>query len=753
MDCFTYNEKINVNNAKYLLSIPDDDLKMLIDPSGAMNCEEEGESIYNNINVYAKQVKKWLKHAIHEMEKKGFIKQKYKYANSMPECGRRYVVGFGVQKMKKSIRGFLCHGECHDLDMVNAHPSILLYVVKTYFPEIKHNLLQQYVEHRADVLKKADTTKTKVISAMNHSQKHRTNNQLFCKLDDELKTIQKMIFNKMDTLYQFPSIINFKKNQLKQNKEGKYIATILTYFENKIISLVESNLGDKIHTIVYDGFHLDINEDIDENINLMNNMTQEFGVKWDLKKFDNSIIIDEAVDIDYDGTMDYEDCKEEFEKNHFIIQNPFVFAKLYTIGDEHKYQFYSKEKFKDLVKPIKYFDADYGFDKEFFPTWLEDANRKCYKEVKFIPSYDENTEIFNSFKGFNFKQNYDFKFDKTDKKHINVLTTFTKHLLLLTNKDEKSANYLFNYLAHLIQKPTEKPKVSIVIKGKEGLGKDTLMTMLNKLLGDTYGHNTANLDDIFGSYNAQTRDKLFMTLNEVEGKGGYENVSKIKDYITADTTTIREKYVGNMEQVNYIRLFIFSNNLNPVAISSSDRRMVVFKTHHIIPKPDYFVKLHAMINNKISMEILFNILASRDISNFNAPADRPITDAYNNMKEHNINPIYGFLYDCFISGNYKDYFDTESCKRKKNSNTFYVKPDDLFQAYKCELSKTTMEYMKPNYKVVKSILADIGINKKCVRIGKTPLNHYVIDKDELEEQLKDMMVDEEIEEFDEDDFE
>ena len=35
-------------------------------------------------------------------------------------------------------------------------------------------------------------------------------------------------------------------------------------------------------------------------------------------------------------------------------------SDLYNVKGEDKYQFYSKEKFRDLVKPIKFFDSETG---------------------------------------------------------------------------------------------------------------------------------------------------------------------------------------------------------------------------------------------------------------------------------------------------------------------------------------------------------------------------------------------------------
>lgn len=747
MDCF--REKINVENAKYLMSLKDSVLEPLIKKDKK---NWKGETIFSNIDAYIKQLKKWLKFGISQMNSKGYIECKYKYSEELVSCGRKYVKGFGIQKLTREIRGFLCEGIVNDIDMINAHPTILLNLIKKHFPKIKHNRLEDYCTKRPEFLQCAQTTKINVLSAMNSNKKFKNSNQLFCKLDDEFKSIQKIFYEKFDSIIELPDVIKSKKNSFKQNKEGKYISLILTYYENEILNKVHRKFGDKIQTPIFDGFHLDKSENIKNIINVLNTMTKEDGIKWSHKKFDNSITIDEAVDIDYEEVKSYEDCKIDFEKNHFIINNPFMFCRMYQLNGEDKYQFYSKEKFRDLVKPIKYYDCEIGKDMEFFPSWMEDTNRRSFKEVQFIPTLKENKEVFNSFKGFNHKVIEDFEFDEENQLHKKVWDLFTKQLGVLTNNHEESNNYLLDYIAHLLQKPEEQTRVGIIFKSKEGYGKDLIMGIIKELIGMSYMLNTDKMEDVFGNYNVGIRDKLVLVFNEVQGKSGYENKEHIKNIITEDTTIIREKYISQYEQKNYIRLFLLTNNLNPVEISYHDRRWAVFKSTHKKPTPEFFKKMFDMKGNKKCMEILFNILMNRDIDDFKPDQHRPKTEAYKNMKEHNTNPIYKFLNECFINKNYSEHFDSEDCKTKKSDGNFYVKSSIFMNTYKIYLENSGLKY-DVNFKTIKSILVDIGINKKKVRVKSETCEFYIIEPEDLKEQLSEFQLGEEIEELDDDDFE
>lgn len=747
------NEKISVENAKYLLSLPDIKLKELLTRDSK---DWDGENLYSNLDTYIKTLKKWLKSTISQMETKGNIKTEYKHSKELVSCGRRYVQCFGVQKLTREVRGFLCNDYSVDIDIKNAHPTLLLHILKEKFPEREFSFLHNYVNNRDKFLKEADTTKTKIITSMYNNKSYKTDNQLFCKLDKELKVIQKLIYNELD-LFSYPDVIKSKKNSLKQNKEGKFLSCILNLEEDKVIQKVQKHPDFKEHiqTIIFDGFHFDKKEFNEEHIIKLNTITEHMGIKWDTKEFDKSIIKDETISIDYETTDTYDLAKVKFEETHFIIENPFMFGRHYTLNGEPKYQFYQKDKFKDLVKPYVYFEPEIGENCSFFNRWLGDKDRKTFKEVKFIPTFDTDPEIFNSFKGFVYEENMDFNLEESEdnEEHHEVMEILMEHLMLLTNNHQESAEYLLFYICHLLQHPEELPKVSIILKSKQGFGKDTLLDLVERLISKTYIMRTAEIDDVFGSYNVGIRDKLVLVLNEMEGKDGFSNKEKIKNLGTEEYTQIREKYISLYQQNNYVRLWILSNNLNPIEISSDDRRLVVFKAHHIKPKPEYFDRLHGMIRDTDKMELLFNILMKVDISGFNAPLDRPITEAYLSMKDHNINPIYKFLHKCFINGEYKDYFCEEYCKKKKSNNTFYAVSAELFQSYKLYLAEHSLEHIKPNFKIIKSVLGDIGIQKKKVQISGERQEYYVINQEELKEQLSHMNLEEDIETLSDEDFE
>lgn len=751
-------EIINVKHAKYLLSIPDDKLTNIITKNKdgefkeILKCEVFG--FKNDIETYKKKLKKFLKKAIIEMESKGYVLCEYKYSKRLVSFGRRYVVGFGLQTCKKEIKGFLCSGIYHDIDIVNCAPSILLNLVEKHYPEFEAKYLKRYVEHREKYLQIEGVDKQTIISSMYYNKKLSLQDQKIIKLDLEIKKIQNMFFKNYHEKDTIPETLVAMKNSFKQNKEGKYMNYIITYHENNILEKAEkkSSFKKDIDGLIFDGFHLRQNDKnkIEDILSELNNMMDD-RINFISKPFDTSVVLDEGVELDCELTPTYEVQKKIFEENHFIIENPMLYGREYEIEGEKKYQFYSKEKFRELCRPIKYFDEK---DKEFFPAWMEDSTRRHYKEISFLPTHKKNNEVYNSFEGFNFEPSDDFDKENPNETYHDTIKIYAEHLKRLTNYHEESFVWLHNYICHLIQKPEQKPRVAVILKSKQGFGKDSLIDIIDKMITKKYTKRTADMEDVFGSYNVGIRDKLVLVLNETEGKDGYEKKEKIKNLITENDTIIREKYVSQYEQVNYLRLFILSNNINPIEISYDDRRFCVFKSHHKKPSKKYFTTLHDhFIEDDEQMEILFNYLYNYDISGFKPHENRPKTDAYNSMREHNMNPIYSFLKECFLDENWKDYFNKSDVKKHKKTGTYYVDNESFFQTYKMYLDSENKGYIKPSFKMIKSILGDIGITKQKKQIGKERHHYYVIDPVELAEQLEDMQLDEEVEEFDEDEFE
>ena len=260
------------------------------------------------------------------------MEMNYKYANGKNE-GRIFVDGkMGLQRIWKKFRGILCDGLNVDLDMINAHPTILLYLCK--LNKIDCDNLENYVNSRKyclDSLKESDKltkeeAKILFICSMNSEEpilckyegkkQIKYKNEFYKKFDAEMKIIQ----TKFIKIYENEFKQIEKKN--KDNLNGKLLNSILCKYENIILQKAMSKMGSfKIRVPMLDGFMVDIrdvNFPIEMIINTLNKETEEYNIKWSNKNHDVEIL-DKLNNMKFnDNLYDYIGESEEEIANYIL---------------------------------------------------------------------------------------------------------------------------------------------------------------------------------------------------------------------------------------------------------------------------------------------------------------------------------------------------------------------------------------------------------------------------------------------------
>ncbi len=728
----TFEEPINIQKAKILLKLDYEQFKSLIWVDD--NNNDNGE--FWNQESYIHNCKKFLLKVVNA---DGINKNSYKYSTKMTDCGRMYVKSFGIQSLQKQLRGYLTSDKLIDFDMINCHPNILNYICNRWYKNYSWVELINYVHNRDFYLDNHNLTKVDILKMMN-SNKISTK----LKLEQEFKLIQSLLYDKTPDCLQFMN--KFKTE--KQNPKGKFLNKILCIFENMILHTALSTIPtDKVKVKMFDGFMASNDINVSETITNLNNSTSEYGIKWSVKEPDLSIKINED-EID-EELLNYENVKIKFEKNHFMIQYPLMFGTEYELEGVKKYNLTNISDFGILTKEYMFEDIENGklIKKSILNRWIGDKTRRSYKTLDFIPDINyKNTEVYNTFTGFDFDTK-NINYTPND----NVVNDFINHIGLLTDYDQQSINYINKYIAHIIQKTTEKPEVCLLFKSLQGFGKDLLVNFIEKMLGVNYIFRTAETNDVFGSFNGVIKDKILLQLNELEGKAGFANKEKLKNLITESHTKINEKNVKAYNQTNYLRIIICSNNLTPIEIPFDDRRFCVFQSTQPQPNYLYFEKLFDYLKNNNAMYTLFDYYNNLDISNFSLKSNRPKTTAYKDMKQDNL--LYKYINEMFRDEEYKNEFEGEFKVHKATKNII-VKPNHIMTGFKHWLSSNNINNFKIDFKLMKSLMSNIGINQKLIKAGgSSPTNYYVFDLSILRPKMIDMGLDEEIEEYNEDDWE
>ena len=583
------------------------------------------------------------------------------------------------------------------------------------------------------MLYKYKANKKDILISLNTDKRVVSDNILIKALDGEFKKIQEFIYN----LDRYDHL-----KEEKKNKKGSLLNKILCITENEILEKVEEKLGCDFLVPMFDGFLGSIDLDIQNTLELLNKTTCAYGIEWAHKEHDQTIKMDENVIIPED-IISYETAKINFELNNFMIEHPVIFGREEEMDDNKQVFFYTKADFTTLNECHQYTEEN-GKEKPLFLEWLKDKDKRIYKRLDFIPTFEEVKGVYNTFTGFNYLG--------TKPNGHPIIQGFINHLYLLAGEELEAHNYLIKYIAHLIQKPHELPRVMLLFKSGEGVGKDMMIDYIEKILGSSYIYRTEDLDTIFGGFNGSLKNKLVLQINELQGADGYKQKEKLKNLSTAVHHNIRELYCKSYKETNYLRIFIFTNNLSPVDIPHDDRRYCVFKCGKK-KKKEYYKTMYNYLRDDKGIEELVGYFKEVDIEDFD-PTDRPKTEAYETMRESNIHPIYKYLYNNFKGDEYKTEFE-DSLKVHKKTGLICISPEEFKYGFKCYLEQIESTFIRHDYKTLHLLMKDLGIPTENIKIGGNPnrKKYFMINKPDLIELLEEKGITEAENNFDGDEFE
>lgn len=705
----TFTEKIDNNMCDYLLKLNQDDMYNLIYDKTNIIDEQGLLSIKN----YMKRVKNYLE----TMQSNNYqLNKKYKYSTHLKTCGRLYVIGFGIQSLQSKLRGALIP-TTFDLDMKNAHPTLLKYLCENYFKDYEFPFLNSYVSNRESIIEEYKIDKRDVLIAMNCDKHIKTKNEFIKNIDREFKKIQQLIKEK--------NIFNVQSNS-KDNPNGSILNIHLTILENNILQKgIEELKKNKyeINSLLFDGLAVYKNEkqnQVEDMIYILNKTSDEYNIKWVNKQHDKSITID--TDLIDNNPFHYEKVKIEFEKKHFLIKTPLNYAEEYYENNFKKIALYNKVNFKDLTSTYL-IDGPNDKSVHIIEEWLRDKNKRVYRRIDFLPPPRHiDHDVYNSF----------FGLIGDNLKGTNVeFNKILNHLKILVDYDEKGYEYLINYLAHLIQKPGELPRVAILFKSNEGVGKNLFFNKFAEyFLNNEYYLETQKLDQITGRFNLIPK-KLLICIDEVSGKDTFVKEEDIKSLITQEVVNWEQKNKEAILIQNCGRYIFFSNNDVPIKISLTDRRYVCFSCNNeYANNSEYFNELINELDNNDCMYSFYNFLKNKDISKFNLN-DRPITKFYDELKEVNIPILVNFISDKFY---------------RTTKKIVKVQASELYHEFKQYLDRfhKTMDYTATKFgRDLKKIS---GITKKRTNICVIYTIDIVVLKEYLE--LNNFIEDLEFDDFD-----
>jgi hypothetical protein len=280
--------------------------------------------------------------------------------------------------------------------------------------------------------------------------------------------------------------------------------------------------------------------------------------------------------------------------------------------------------------------------------WLDWEKRREYDGIVFAPGRDPGKRFYNLWRGFTVEP---VPYEDADKYAKEGFDAFMKHAREnICQGDEELFTWLMGYLAHMVQKPSNRPLTTVVFKGKKGVGKNALIDRFGFLLGS--GHYLVAHDSRYltSNFNGHLDSCLCLVLDEAFWSGDQSANGKLKGLTTAPEILIERKGKEPYTVDNLVRLIVIGNEAWLVPASEDERRYAVFNVGEGRKQDgNFFRNMRVNMDQRGGANVLLHYLQNFDLSKVDvnkAPATQGLLD----QKIESLNVFDQFWYDSLTEG-------------------------------------------------------------------------------------------------------
>lgn len=284
------------------------------------------------------------------------------------------------------------------------------------------------------------------------------------------------------------------------------------------------------------------------------------------------------------------------------------------------------EAFKREIAPIKEFytttDKKTGevvsHEINVFKKWIEDESRRRFYPKGFTidPTRSHEDGFYNLWKGFAVRS------------QPGDWGLMRENIRCLCEGSIAYADYVLNWCALLVQRPTIVPRTALVFHGDQGTGKTLFASTLSKFFGP-HAYKIDKPQQLVGRFSGHLDSKIFIHAEECQFD--HDGLGILKSLVTDEMVSIERKGAQPYQARNYAHVLITTNNEHVLPIEQGNRRFVIFqplRTH----KGDAAFWT-ALVNQMQAggYEGMLHDLLKRDITGWNPEATKPETGS---MQQH-----------------------------------------------------------------------------------------------------------------------
>ena len=297
---------------------------------------------------------------------------------------------------------------------------------------------------------------------------------------------------------------------------------------------------------------------------------------------------------------------------------------------------YSEKTGKSLMRRFLENLAVYSDKKQTIDDFMVNPNTVYYRKTAFtpLPTSNQTLNYWTPPKITPLKGNWD------------LLQEFLKDIIC--DGDPELFVYLLQYLAHMLQKPEEKPEVMLVFLGGEGIGKGSFLKLLRAIWPATLV--VSDIDHIIGGFNSALERNYIVCMDEALFSGQKKAMDRLKSFITEPTITIERKFQDRRTIDSIHRFFATSNHKHFGNIPLDDRRFVFFRlSEKFKVNHAYFKKFNEALTDGSQLAAMVDYLYEKDLTDFNVRT-KPKTNELLIQKLKSLDGFSRYWYEVLCRG-------------------------------------------------------------------------------------------------------
>lgn len=271
--------------------------------------------------------------------------------------------------------------------------------------------------------------------------------------------------------------------------------------------------------------------------------------------------------------------------------------------------------------------------------WIRSPHRRQYKGIIFDPEANHEGWL-NLWRGWAVQPK------KGDWSMLQQLVRET-----LTGGEDTSYEYVLNWLAYMVQHPSQAAEVALCFKGEKGTGKGTLGRAASALAG-SHGLQISSPEHLVGRFNSHLQNCICLFADEAFWAGDKSGEAKLKQLVTEPTIAYEGKGRDAVTGKNMIHIIMAANGdwVVPAGLDG-ERRFAVFQvSDNRKGDKDFFRRLNKQMYRDGGIEAMLYDLLMRNIDGWAPRDDVPATSALVDQKVMTMDDVERWWYNKLLDG-------------------------------------------------------------------------------------------------------